>query len=60
MKKKARVYKVRSELSGQVITLTVNEELNNLKGKDLAPKKNAKAKKMLKEMEPLLKKILNR
>ena len=36
-----KVYKIKSELFNEVSTYTVDENLNKLKGKVLAPKKKA-------------------
>ena len=46
-----KVIKHKSELSGQEITFTVNEKLNKLKGKVLAPKKLADANKLLRKLK---------
>jgi hypothetical protein len=44
-----KVIKYKSALSKQEITLTVDENLNKLKGKVLAPKKLADANKLLRK-----------
>jgi hypothetical protein len=44
----------RSELFNQKATLTVNDELNKLKGKSFAPKKLAAANKSLKRLKDSL------
>lgn len=46
-----KVIKVKSEISQKEITLTVDEKLNMLKGKILAPKKLEEANKALKKLE---------
>jgi len=46
-----KVIKHKSELFGQEITFTVNEKLNKLKGKVLAPKKLADANKLLRKLK---------
>ncbi len=43
--------KLRSELTGQVITYTIDENLNKLKGKVLAPKKLAEANELLRKLK---------
>jgi hypothetical protein len=45
------MYKYKSDLFQQEATLTVNDELNKLKGKVLAPKKLATANRSLKKLK---------
>ncbi|NLR82345.1 hypothetical protein [Chitinophaga eiseniae] len=47
---KKKIIKVSSQLSKQEFTLTVDEKLNQLKGKILAPKKLAEANKALQKL----------
>ena len=46
-----KVIKHKSELFGHEITFTVNEKLNKLKGRVLAPKKLADANKLLRKLK---------
>ena len=46
-----KVIKHKSELFKQEITFTVNEKLNKLDGKVLAPKKLANANKLLRQLK---------
>jgi hypothetical protein len=46
-----KVIKYRSSLSKQEITFTIDESLNQLKGKDLAPKKLAEANQFLRTIK---------
>ena len=46
-----KVYKRKSDLSNKEITYTIDENLNKLKGKILAPKKLAEANKLLKKLK---------
>lgn len=46
-----KVIKYKSGLSKQEITFTVDEKLNRLKGKVLAPKKLADANKLLRKLK---------
>jgi hypothetical protein len=46
-----KVIKYKSSLSRQEITLTVDENLNKLKGKILAPKKLADANQLLRNLK---------
>ncbi|OQP56848.1 hypothetical protein A3860_09700 [Niastella vici] len=46
-----KVYKIKSELFNQVSTYTVDENLNKLKGKVLAPKKLEEANKLLRKLK---------
>jgi len=46
-----RVIKHKSELFDKEITFTVNEKLNKLKGRVLAPKKLAEANKLLRKLK---------
>ncbi len=48
---KQKVVKYTSELFGQEVTLIVDESLNKLKGKVLAPKKLEAANKALKKLK---------
>ncbi len=48
-----KVIKHKSELFGKELTFTVSEELNKLKGKNLAPKKLAEANEMLRKIKTL-------
>ncbi len=51
---KQKSIKYRSDLFKQEITLTVDENLNKLKGKILAPKKLEAANKVLRKLQPVL------
>ncbi len=46
-----KVIKYKSTFSGQEITFTIDEKLNSLKGKNLAPKKLAEANKLLRNLK---------
>ena len=46
-----KVIKYKSAFSGQEITLTIDENLNKLKGKVLAPKKLEEANKLLRNLK---------
>jgi len=46
-----KVFKSKSDLFNQVVTYTVDENLNKLKGKVLAPKKLAEANKLLRKLK---------
>lgn len=46
-----QVIKHKSELLGREITFTVSEELNKLRGKNLAPKKLADANRLLRKLK---------
>jgi hypothetical protein len=46
-----KVIKYKSTLSSKEITFTVDENLNKLKGKILAPKKLADANKLLRKLK---------
>lgn len=46
-----KVIKYKSTFSGQEITLTIDESLNKLKGKVLAPKKLAEANELLRKLK---------
>jgi hypothetical protein len=46
-----KVIKYKSELFDKEITFTVNENLNKLKGRVLAPKKLAEANKLLRKLK---------
>lgn len=48
-----KIIKTRSNLFEKEITITIDEKLNKLKGKILAPKKLEKANKQLKKMKSL-------
>jgi hypothetical protein len=43
--------KFKSELTGQEVTFTVSEKLNQLKGKDLAPRKLAETNELLRKLK---------
>lgn len=49
-----KVIKYKSELFGRVATFTVSEELNKLKGKNLAPRKLAEANEFLRKVKTAL------
>jgi hypothetical protein len=49
-----KTFKKKSDLFNQVFTYTVSEELNKLKGKNLAPKKLAEANEFLRKVKPPL------
>ncbi|HMH23164.1 MAG TPA: hypothetical protein VK563_15375 [Puia sp.] len=51
---KPKIIKYKSDLFQQEITLTVNENLNMLKGKVLAPRKLAAANKSLNRLKDSL------
>jgi hypothetical protein len=51
---KQKVIKYKSELFGQEVTLTVDENLNKLKGKTLAPKKLEAANQALRKLKHVL------
>jgi hypothetical protein len=46
-----KVFKYKSDLFNQVVTYTVDENLNKLKGKVLAPKKLEEANKLLRKLK---------
>jgi hypothetical protein len=46
-----KVIKYKSTFSGQEITLTIDEKLNGLKDKVLAPKKLEEANKLLRKLK---------
>jgi hypothetical protein len=46
-----KVIKYKSKFSGQEITLTVDENLNKLKGKVLAPRKLEDANRLLRKLK---------
>jgi hypothetical protein len=46
-----KVFKYKSDLFQQEATLTIDENLNKLKGKTLAPKKLAAANKSLRKLK---------
>ena len=48
---KKKVIKYKSELFQQEVTLTVDENLNKLKGRVFAPKKLAKANRDLRDLK---------
>ena len=48
---KQKTIKYKSDLFGQEITLTIDENLNKLKGKVLAPKKLEAANKSLRKLK---------
>jgi hypothetical protein len=48
-----KVIKHKSELFGKEITYTVSEELNKLKGKNLAPRKLAEANEIVRKIKTL-------
>ena len=50
----SKILKYKSDLFQQEITLTVDEKLNKLKGKILAPKKLAAANKSLRRLKDSL------
>jgi hypothetical protein len=49
-----KVIKHKSELFGQEVTFTIDENLNKLKGKVLAPKKLAEANELLRKLKTAL------
>ena len=49
-----KTFKYKSDLFQQEVTLTVDENLNKLKGKILAPKKLAEANKSLRRLKDSL------
>jgi len=49
--KMKKAYKIKSELFNQVSTYTVDENLEKLKGKVLAPKKLEAANKLLRKLK---------
>ncbi len=51
---KQKVLKYRSNLFNQDVSLTIDDNLNKLKGKVLAPKKLEAANKALKKLEKML------
>jgi hypothetical protein len=51
---KQKTLKYRSDLFQQEVTLTIDENLNRLKGKVLAPKKLAAANKSLRRLKDSL------
>lgn len=53
---KKKIIKVKSELSQQEITLTVDEKLDSLNPKDFAPKKLEAANQALPKMSNLISK----
>ena len=46
-----KVIKHKSELFGREVTFTIDEKLNKLKGKILAPKKLAEANELLRKLK---------
>jgi len=46
-----KVYKTKSDLFNQEVTYTVDENLNKLKGKVLAPKKLEEANRLLRNLK---------
>lgn len=51
---KQKTIKYRSDLFNQEVTLTIDENLNKLKGKVFAPKKLAAANKSLRKLKNVL------